>query len=217
MMRSFLYLLMFFLYSGGMYAQKFSLQVETLTDRYFLTLSEEQKPFFRALLKQRTQRSWLKRIDKQTYDYAFIEERVCFGERRREVTERYFIANDSIPKYVYMNGKSVDPAKIYDGFTVWYSKNVTYYTTLHPLKEKYSALAAVCELPYDSVQIWSHGCVTPADAKETFTARRSEELKKTWQIQTMIDRQKQQVVVSLQYAPEHPIFVTLSYNGVWDW
>ena len=160
---------------------------------------------------------WLTRIDTLNYDYGFIEETFCFWNTASNITERYFMKGDSIPKSVYINGMYTDSHTIYDNFFIWYSKNVTHFTTLFPLIDKYSRLKPTQELPYDKRQIWTHGCVVRKNGMKQFEERRTDQLKATYQIQTMVDRVHDKIVVSIQSAPKRPKFKTYSYNWVWDW
>lgn len=197
--------------------QTYSRTIDSLTSQYVKQLSRGQKVYLDSILAYRQSTEWLKRLDTTRFDYAFVEENFCYAYASSSITEFYFSQSDTIPKSVFMDGESKDPKKIYDGFLIWYSKHVTHESTLIPLIERYSRLKALQELPYDKQQIWSHGCVIKANDEAKFKAKRTEELKTTFQIQTMVDRVNNKIVVSVQVAPKRPKFEVRGYNAVWDW
>jgi hypothetical protein len=122
------------------HGQNYSLTIDSLTRNYIEKLPKDKRKKFDAVLNQRHLINLSKRIDTTVFDYAFIEEKYCYYDSIINMTERSFLSNDSIPKYVFINGTFSDPKKIYDGFLIWYSKNVTFYFTLKPLIDKYSKL-----------------------------------------------------------------------------
>jgi hypothetical protein len=199
------------------FGQKYSLTIDSLTKINIGKLPKDKQIKFDNIINQRLSQDFFKRIDTTTFDYAFIEESFCYSDTSGSMAERYFIGKDTIPKYVYLDGKFSDPKKIYDGFLIWYSQNVNYNYTLYPLIDKYSKFKPTQELAYDKRQIWSHGCVVYENSKTNFEKRRTEELKKTFQIMTMIDKINNKIIVSVQFAATRPKFKTYSYNGVWDW
>jgi hypothetical protein len=188
-----------------------------LTSKQIKLLPTDQQAYFESILQNRKQTSWLKRIDTTNFDYAFIEETFRYSDTTSKITERYFIKDGVIPVSVYVNGLYEDPKTIYDGFLIWYSENVTNFTKLFPLIKTYSRLKPTQELLYDKKQIWSHGCIVQENGEKKFAEKRSNQLKATYQIQTMVDRIKNKIVVSIQFAPKRPKFKILSYNPVWDW
>ncbi|MFM2394706.1 MAG: hypothetical protein RLZZ546_2688 [Bacteroidota bacterium] len=137
--------------------QTYSLAIDTLTNMYIKLLPPNQREYFDSILQNRKQTSWLKRIDSANFDFAFIEETFTYSDIISTITERYFNKSDSIPCSIFLNGHYKDPKSIYDGFLIWYSKNVTYFRTLFPFIDNYSRLKPIQELPYDERQIWSHG------------------------------------------------------------
>ena len=199
------------------FGQTYSLTIDSITKNHIDQCQKDKKAMFDSILSQRKSVDWLKRIDTINFDYAFIEEIFCYRDTVGHITERYFKKNDSIPKSVYLDGDFHDPKKIYDSFFNWYSKNVTYYYTLYPLIDNFSKLKPTQELPYNKRQIWSHGCVVYENSKKNFEKKRTEQLKTTYQIQTMVDRINNEIIVSIQFAPTRPKFKTHGYNGVWDW
>ena len=205
------------IYSLTIYGQNYSMAIDSLTISHIRLLPANQQSYFDSILENRKSNDWLTRIDTTNFDYAFIEETFCYLDTTSIITERYFMEADTIPKAIYWNDKFKDPSKIYDGFPIWYSKNVTYYTTLFPLIDSYSKNKSRQQLPYNKRQIWSHGCVVQDDGKKKFKLKRTKQLKMTYQIQTMVDRVNNNIVVSIQFAPRKPKFETYSYNGVWDW
>jgi hypothetical protein len=199
------------------FGQNYSLTIDTLTKTNIGKLPKDKQIRFDSILKQRLSVDLFKRADTTTFDYAFIEESFCYSDTSGIVTERYFLGKDTIPKSVYIDGIFSDPKKIYDGFLIWYSKNVTYNYTLYPLIDNYSKFKPTQELAYNKRQIWSHGCVVYENSKTNFEKRRTKELKSTYKIMSMIDKANKRIVVSVQFAPTRPKFETYSYNGVWDW
>lgn len=73
------------------------------------------------------------------------------------------------------------------------------------------------ELPYNSTQIWPHGCVVQKNAEKKFVKERTKQLKATYQIQTMVDRLNSKIIVSIQVAPKRPKFKTNGYSIAWGW
>lgn len=198
------------------YSQKYSKSIDSLTSGNIALLPKKKQAYFTNVLEQRKKIKWQTRTDSLDYDYAFIEETFCSYDTTSTITERYFSKNDSIPKAVYINGIKEDVRKIYDYGMRWYSKNVTHYETLMPLLTTYSKLADWQELPYDKRQVWHHGCVVFEDEKD-FKKRRINQLKNTYQIQTLIDKGNNKTLVCAQLAPKNPRFEVKSYNGEWDW
>ncbi len=197
--------------------QSYAWAMDSLTKRYLAKLPVSKQIQFDSILSQRLAIDLSTRIDTLDFDYAFIEENFCFADSIGAVEERYFRSLDSIPTYVFFDGLFYDPKKVYNGHFIWYSKNVTHLNTFRPLFKKYTGLKSIQELPYARRQIWEHGCVVIENGELDFKQERSEQLKSTFQIQTMIDKQKQKVIVSIQLAPKKPRFKTISYNAVWDW
>jgi hypothetical protein len=216
-MRQFAIIIIIIVFSNDLVAQSYSLTLDSLTKKYLSQVSKKKKKIFENLIKQRLTTNLLKRIDTTTFDYAFITETYCSYDSRVGISERYFLFNDSIPKYVYFDGKINDPKKIYDGFLIWYSANVTYSSTLYPSIKNYSKLKSNQELAYDKKQIWHHGCVVYQNVRKKFVKETKNRLRKTYQIQTMIDKKNKKVIVSIQLPPKNPKFETIGYNAVWDW
>jgi hypothetical protein len=196
--------------------QNHSVSIDSLTSEHILLATKNQQRYFMDILENRMQIRWQARVDSLDYDYAFIEETFCSHDRTFTITERYFNKTDSIPKLVYINNISEDVGDIYDYMMNWYSENVTHYLTLEPLSENYCQLKAFQELPYDKRQVWEHGCVVIED-EDDYRKRRTKQLKTSYQIQTMVDRKKDEIIVSLQFPPKSPKFEVFSYNGAWDW
>ncbi|MCX6181870.1 MAG: hypothetical protein NT150_08080 [Bacteroidetes bacterium] len=200
-----------------LFGQKYSVTIDSLTKTNIEKLPKSKRFKFDSILNKRLTIDFFSRLDTTVFDYAFIEERFCYSDTSGQVIERYFTAIDTIPKYVYIDGVFSDPSKIYDGFLIWYSKNITCNYTLFPLIGAYSKLKPTQEISYAKRQIWSHGCVVDENSKSNFKKRRTKELKSTYQIMTMIDKANRRIVVSIQFPPTRPKFETYSYNGVWDW
>jgi len=206
-----------FIYSALVYGQTVSITVDELTSHHLRTLSEKQRSHFDSILQSRVKTKLLERIDELKYDYAFIQETFCEYNQLTGTSERYFNEGDSIPNQIYFDGEQADPKKVYDNFYGWYTKNVTCQFTFKPLFERYSKFQPTQELAYDKRQVWQHGCVRWKNDEEDFEKRRTAELKETWQINTMVDKKSNKILVSVQYAPVKPKFETYSYNAVWDW
>lgn len=199
------------------YGQIYSFTIDSLTTKHINLLPKNQQKYFTNMLKNRKTIHWLNRIDTAKFDYAFVEETFCDYNQSSTIAERYFIRPDTLPKNVFINGNVENPTKAYDGFFIWYSKNVTYLKTYFPLFAHYSELKSTQELPYQKRQIWTHGCVIRSDDKKKLINKRTKQLKTTYQIQTMVDKVNNKIVVSVQFAPKKPIFETRGYNPVWDW
>lgn len=193
------------------FGQQYSLTIDSLTKTYIGELTKDKQIKFDSILKQRLSIDFLKRIDTTTFDYAFIEESFCYSGNISNVTEWYFLGNDTIPKSIYINGTPANTQKIYDKFLIWYSNEVTYGYTLYALLDKYSKYKATQKLAYNSTQIWIHGCVV-YENKRAFEKRKKKELKTTYQIMTMIDKTKNKIILSVQFAPKRPKFKTYNHN-----
>ncbi|MBL7808518.1 MAG: hypothetical protein JNN28_11910 [Saprospiraceae bacterium] len=200
-----------------LYGQKYALAIDSLTKAHISRLPKSKQIKFDSLLAQRLAFNLLHRIDSLPFDYAFIEEEFCYMENFGSITERYFSGGDTIPRHVFEDGAFLDPKEVYNDFFIWYSKYVSSHYTLQPLLKSYSKLKATQVLAYDKIQIWEHGCVIVANSEAAFKQIREEELKATYRIMTLIDRQLNKVILSVQVAPKKPRFQIFSYNPVWDW
>lgn len=198
------------------FGQKYSLTIDSLTKTNIDQLPKDEQIKFDSILMQRLSINLFTRIDTTIFDYVFINESFCFSDTIGIVAERYFNGKDTIPKSVFFNGIFSDPKGIKNDFLNWYSKNVTNNYTLNPLIDKYSKLQPTQELGYDKRQIWIHGCVLFENSETNFEKLRTEQLKSTYQIMTMIDKINNKIIVSIQFAPTDPKFTTFSYNPVWD-
>ncbi len=210
-------LLLFLVCSVLAHGQKVSVVMDEMTAHHLRLLPKEQHVHFDSILENRISTTLSKRIDELNYDYAFIKETYCEHDHSLRISERYFNQGDSIPRFVYFDGEKADPAKIYDGFLYWYSRNVTVKETFKPLLGAYSKFQPVQELAYDKMQVWEHGCVTQVNGAQIFEEKRTAELQSTYQVNTLIDKKSNTILVSVQYAPVEPKFETRGYNGVWDW
>lgn len=126
-------LLILITYSLTINGQDFSYTVDSLTANYIKSLPRNQQKYFVAILEDRKKLEWLLRADTTSFDYAFIEERLCYNDTFLTITERYFIKTDSLPQSVFVNGKPEDVKIMYSGFLIWYSKELKHATTLFPL------------------------------------------------------------------------------------
>jgi hypothetical protein len=210
-------ILVLVLSSAMLSGQTYAWKMDSLTKAYLKKLPKSKQINFDPILSQRLVVDLLSRIDTHQFDYAFIEENFCYADTSGVVEERYFKNGDSIPCYVYFNGQFSDPKVVYDGTYSWYSKDVRHSFTFSPMYKKYSRLKPRQGLPYDREQIWEHGCVTFENDDLDFIKDRTEQLKTTYQIQTLIDKRKQKIMVSIQLAPPKPKFKMVEYNPAWAW
>ena len=215
-MKSIIFILSFFL-PATVAGQSCSLAVDSITEKRIEQLGSKNKNCFNRVVLNRISVNWRNRLDSLKFDYAFIDETIFLENDSVTVVERYFVKDDSIPKYVFINNEYLEPRKIYDNGFRWYSQNVISRLTLYPLLETYTKLQEMQELPYDRTQIWTHGCVVFNDSERKFKKQRKIELKQTYRIQTLINRINNNLLVSFQFAPKKPKFRTHSYNPVWDW
>lgn len=204
--------------SYNSFGQKYSVTIDSLTKAYINELPRLKKRKFKKILKQRRSMDLFKRIDTTTFDYAFIEERFCYyyDNLFGDVKERYFIGHDSIPKYFYTKGTLSNLNQIYYKANTWYLKNISYHETFLPLFNTYSRSKPTQELSYNKIQLMYTFCFPPKNAKEYFERRRTKELKKTYQIRTMIDRVNHRMIVSIQLPPKRPQFEIRRYNRSFD-
>lgn len=191
--------------------------IKLLTNNQIKLLPKKDQKFFENILQKRIQVDWTKRIDSTKFDYVFIDETYCYADTTSIISEKYFVKSDTIPKSIFNNGQNIEPKTIYEGFGNWYSKNVIYFTTLFPLINKFSKLKPIQELQFDSKQIFSRGCIVSKNDKKNFEVKMENQLRTTYQIQTMVDKINNKIVVSIQVPPKKPRFKTIVYNNVWDW
>lgn len=233
-MRAFFFLLPVF-FPFAVFAQPYSVRIDSLTRAQSAHFSRAQHSWVDSILKERDYFGLMERVDTIPCDYIFIEETYVSGNYPGErpyllqdtagltstsclfVSERYFNQNDSIPRFVFFDGESIKPSELYHSFFGWYTKNVIYPKTLRPMIERYSKLRPNQELDYDKIQVWEHGCVTQPDGEEVFRKRKTDELKRMYRVQTMVDKVNRTIIVSVQTAPPDPKFEVYSYNSVWDW
>ncbi|NTW32450.1 MAG: hypothetical protein HGB12_07475 [Bacteroidetes bacterium] len=215
-MKIFLVILFEILNFGLCYSQV-TMTIDSATVVTISQLDSNATKKFLDIYSQGYKTNLYSRLDTISYDYAFIQATICDLDSSFKIIERYFISDDSIPKYLFRNGKQLDTKNEYEGFLIWYKNNVTYNYTLRPMLESYSKLKSIQPLPYEKIQIWSHGCVIYEGAEKKYTERRKKEIKHTYQIQTFVDKKKNRIIVSVQTPPKKPKFKTFSYNGVWDW
>ena len=218
-----------------LFGQRFSVTIDSLTRVQSAHFSRAQQSWVDSILKKRDYFGSMKRVDTIACDYIFIEETYVSGHYRGEcpylltdtagltstlctfVSERYFDRDDSIPRFVFLDGESIKPSELYHSFFGWYTQNVIYPKTLQPMIERYSKLQPNQELDYDKLLVWEHGCVTQPNGEELFRQRRADELKRMYRVQTMVDKVHNKIIVSVQTAPSDPKFEVYSYNSVWDW
>ncbi len=203
--------------SAMLSGQSYAWEMDSLPKAFLKKLPKSKQINFDPILSQRLAVDLLSRIDTLQFDYAFIEENFCYADTSGLVEERYFRNGDSIPCYVYFNGQFSDPKVVYDGTCSWYPKDVRHSFTFSPTYKKYSRLKPRQGLPYAREQIWEHGCVIFENDALDFLKDRTEQLKTTYQIQTLINKRKQKIMVSIQLAPSKPKFKTVEYNPVWAW
>jgi hypothetical protein len=203
---------------GFVAGQACSAKIDSLTRSYIDKLPAKEKEKFGQLLNQRDAAGTFKRIDTTAFDFLFLEESYCYHDTSGRVTERYFTGKDSALAHFYINGNLIDSHKVYEGFMQWHSGDVIYYTDypLHFLVNKYSKLKPTQSLSYDKKQVWSHGCVVSPNGRKFFEQKRIGQLKTTYQVLTMVDRKKNKIIVSVQYAPAKPKITIYDYNAVWD-
>jgi hypothetical protein len=205
------------LFSSAGVSQSCSLIIDSITTERMEQCRKYQKRHFSDIVAARKWIPWPARMDSLQFDYAFIEETVCFENNEEVVTEKYFVKGDTIPRYVYYNGKCQKPGLSCNNRFKKYSKYVSDKCTLSPLLASYTRLKNLQELPYDKTQIWAHGCVVFHDSKREFKKERRAALKRTFQIQTFVDKVNRNILLSFQYAPANPVFRVIGYNAVWDW
>jgi len=151
------------------------------------------------------------RIDSLTYDYAFIQASICRQDSSFTLDERYFVSGDTIPKYFFLNGQEYNTKEMYSGKSIWYMYTLTNDFTLKPMIKRYNRLKNVQTLAFDKIQILGIACVNNETESE-FKLKRTNKLKQTYQIQTLIYKKNNKVKVSLQTPPRKPKFKTKKFN-----
>lgn len=193
--------------------QNLFFSVDSITKSQVKLLPNQFKSKFDTILNYRKQSLLHIRIDTMKFDYLFIQETFCRFDTTLNITERYFLNNDTIPKYVFINGKFIDPKRLYDKYSIWYWAIEKSNFTLYPMIEEYSKLEAVQQLPYFKTQIIYHGCVVHKGYEKELKRRRYNELKTTYQIQTILGHNNLPIKISLQLPPRHPRFKTYDSDG----
>lgn len=172
---------------------------------------------FQLLIKKSSNYRYKQRLDSIPYTYAFIKQVYRdynphkleiipgFGDPTDtipypvDVTEIYFLGNDTIPSIVYLNGKI--------------GNNKEYVQNLNKLLGKYQSYKPEQVVEYSKIQEYSSGCISYKNEKANATEKRKEQMRNTYQIMTYSDSKKQLTKTSLQYPPTNPDFIIKITHG----
>jgi hypothetical protein len=201
----YLFILFSFL-SNSSISQDLYQQLDSTTKAQINLLSTKNKKYFDTLLLNRNKISLDKRIDTIQYDYLFIEESFCYYDSSLEIKELYFSKNDTIPKLVFVNNNK-------EKLSYFESLNGQNHFNFNELFNRFSSNKLVKRVPYSKIQSLFTGCV-PITKKE-FRLETKEELKTTFQIQSLVNKDKKNTKVSIQLPPKHPIFKIINGGFIW--
>ena len=176
-----------------------------------LTLKEQLQ--FDTLLQNRDKSGIKKRIDTVEFDYLFIQETYCFFDSKSEITELYFSKGDTIPKLIVVNERKVEFNSLVFPENENYRKKLNLKYTFSPLLHSYSNTNPIQVLPYSRKQAYFTGCVPLKNNRRIFKKRRIQELKKTYQIQTLHTKDK--IQISFQIPPRNPSIKPFNGGFIW--
>ena len=224
-MKTIIILAIMALVSNPTFGQKYSLEVDSLTQEYIKRLPNNIQQEFNEILNQRQKSDLFNRIDTTSFDYAFIEESYCTDDTLVQMTERYFLTKEKkallenlktpanewiiLPYQLYFNGISQNVLTKYYANTVvytYYYGLIDDYYTLDTVLVYCSQLQPTQELSYDKTQIWDDYRLyyNFEEKKKTLEKSIEERLKKTYQIVTLINHVDKKVIVSVQVPAENP-------------
>lgn len=212
-------ILLFFGFSIQAFPQSCTVAIDSLTSAQIVQLPLKKRLMFDSIIVQRQRLNLLHRLDSLKFDYAFIEETFNHFDAFGYLTEWYFDKNDTVPKFIFEDGKFADSEFYYKRDLLWYSRFGNFRYSLFSLLEKYRKFKPVQSRLYDKKQVWVvGGCIVEYKNRKEFKKLRATEIKSSYQIQTMVDRVAGKVLVSVQTAPQNPRFKTKTKNaGIWNW
>ena len=171
---------------------------------------------FVQLLENRITLNLAARIDTIPCEYIFLIEEFSFLDSVITVKEEYFNVGDSIPSSIFVNDELIDVFSIYTSIFGREKMRIRAEELFIPKLKKYQAFQSFQELAYAKEQVREHGCVDPGNDGIEFRKRRSNELRNTYAIYTLIEKSSKTVFSSFQYAPKEPTFEIVHYAPVWD-
>lgn len=215
-----LMLMSLILLGNTMYAQSISLQLDSISK---IIMSQHQKKRFQIfsdLVKERENKHLSNRIDTSKNDYIFIIEEFTGINGEFHIDEFYFDLDDTLAKTLYFDTLQYSPAKYYDQSFYTYFFLTKYQYTLNPMLKTFRALQAFQTLTYDPFIIVSSGCVRNISSENKRAnleiKQKTNRLRTSYQILTLIDRRQNTIVTSFQIPPKHFHFETKLYFPVWD-
>lgn len=197
-------------------AQDRSAAIQTQTKTSLAKLTAEVKFCYTPILKNRDQYHFYHRIDSLKFDYVFIEESFCMKDSSSFLTERYFTGHDSMPAFVFENGRSSEPTGFYQYSPLGLPYEMRHYYTFQPMLERFSALLPDQTIQYNQVIYIARRYADPKST-EALCQHYTQRYKSTYQIQTLINMKLQKVVVSVQLPAENPQFEIKTYDDYWGW
>ncbi|PCJ63604.1 MAG: hypothetical protein COA58_15820 [Bacteroidetes bacterium] len=216
-----LYILTFFcfLISPALYGQMTSAKLDSLTHDIFnqRVKTDSNKYAFKYIIDKRKKSKLLSHIDTTKGDYIFIKESFFYKDQSTVTKEEYFHDGDSIPTVIYDRNLSCEVDDYYYSMFGLESQRILDEELFTPKIKKFKSYLTFQELDYNRIQIRSHGCVDFDAQGKNFEKKKTEELKGTYVIYTLIDRKNDKIWISFQYPPKNPEFSIVRYNPVWDW
>ncbi len=181
----------------------------------------------------RYRQSWglLSRLDTIPYKYAYIEERFNSSDSTFSTSEYYFQTplnqynqfnfedRNILPGQLWVDGKQIDYRYVYYSSAVSgivFTGLYEYYYTLDTLLPRARSLRPFQELSYDptpaltqytDAKSWSQ-VDTASATKAALEKKYKEWLQSTSQIVTFVDRERNKVIVSVQFPVKNPVFAS---------
>jgi len=152
------------------------------------------------------------RMDSIKYDYCFIKVTINDFDSTLDITEKYFIATDSLPTSFFINDEKYDSKLFYENNLKIHKEHAQKNFKLNRLLKKYYHLKKIQTIPYEKTQIWYNIYLIYVSKEEKFIAIRKQELRETYQIQILIDNVNNKKVISLQIPAKNPKFKVYGFN-----
>lgn len=214
------YILTFLTFATGstVYGQRNSAKVDSLTSIIFNDKVDRDKDkyAFKSIIDHRQESNLGTHLDTTKGDFICIVEFFFYQDSSVTSKEEYFHAGDSIPRTIYLSDTICDVKKLYTSIFGREKERIQDEELFNPKIKKIKSYTVYQELDYNKTQTRTHGCVDNDRNGNAFKEIRTEQLKGTYVIYTLIDNQTNNILISFQYAPNKPKFKIDTYNPVWD-
>ncbi len=227
-MKPFIGILCSLFLSDIVFSQTSSHIADSLTKSYINKLpANSSRKIFNNILSKRNQYDLYSRIDSTTCDYIYIEETFNNIDSSRSICEYYFNATTNslyrnnyedstiLPNLVYFNAKQIDQRYIYYASSITgviFSGKFEYYYTLDTLLLRCKKILPVQELSHDAtprinnyLQANSEQIIDTSSVKKLESEKKHIDLLKSiYQIVTLVDKRKNNIIVSVQTPAKNP-------------